>query len=347
MKPSMAISGRMVGADTPCYIIAEVGVNHNGDVSFAHALIDVAARAGADAVKFQTFDPASVVSPRGITAPYQREQTGHVTQRNMLHSLTLPRKSWAELRDHAIEAQLHFLSTPFDVDSAELLCDLGVPALKLGSGELTNSPFISQLAEFGLPLLVSTGMATLEEVAAAVEAANHAPALALFHCVSAYPTRPADSNLKAIETLERGFVLPVGWSDHTKGSLTAIAAVALGARLLEKHVTLDESMEGPDHAASESPSSFEEYVYSVRIAEAACGDGKKQPQPSELSNRESARRSWHATRRLSPGEVLASSDIVALRPATALSPSLDITGRSMKRSVEAGAPIVEDDLESG
>ena len=214
------------------FVIAEAGVNHNGDPAMAARLIDAAAAAGADAVKFQTFDPAALASPGAPTAAYQRRagESG-ADQREMLARLALPAEAWAGLQRRAHERGIEFLSTPFDDGAADLLEGLGVPAFKVGSGELTNLPFIARLAARGRPLLLSTGMADMVEVAAAVDTvrANGDPPLALFHCVSSYPADPADANLRAIETLRRAFGVPTGWSDHTPGIEVAVAAVAAGA----------------------------------------------------------------------------------------------------------------------
>lgn len=340
----MVLAGREVRAGRPCYVIAEAGVNHNGDLRLAHDLVDVAARGGADAVKFQTFRPGDLASETAAAAPYQAAATAHTTQRRMLESLTLPRRAWVELRDHAHEQGLDFLSTPFDVDSADLLVDLGVPALKVPSGELTNTPFIRSLAGLGLPLLLSTGMSDRDEVATAVEAGQAAPSLALLHCVSAYPTDESDANLRAIVTLRDEFGLPTGWSDHTSGSFTAVCAVALGACIVEKHVTLDRAMAGPDHAASEDPDGFLDYVRAIRRAEVVLGDGVKRPRPSELDNREVARRSWHAARELPAGSTIADGDLVALRPADGVPPSVPLAGRTLGKTVPAGHPVRPVDL---
>ncbi len=345
MTVPVVLAGREVRAGLPCYVIAEAGVNHNGQVDLAHDLIDVAARAGADAVKFQTFDPAQLASEAAAAAPYQATATSHTTQRHMLDALTLPHSAWSELRDHAHEQGLHFLSTPFDLDSAELLAGLGVPAMKVPSGELTNTPFIRSLAQFGLPLLLSTGMSDGGEVAAAIEAGRAAPSLALFHCVSAYPTDESEANLRAIEAMRSEFGVPTGWSDHTTGAFTAVCAVALGACLVEKHVTLSRAMEGPDHAASEDPEGFKAYVDAIRRTEVVLGDGHKRPRPSELENRQVARRSWHAVHDLDAGAVIADGDVVALRPAVGVAPSVPLSGRTLIAPVKAGDPVREVDLD--
>lgn len=327
----------------PCFMIAEAGVNHNGELDRAHQLVDAAADAGADAIKFQTFRVAALVASDAAAAPYQRLR-GASSQQQMLEALVLPESAWRELADHAAGRGLLFLSTAFDEESLDELLAVGVPALKVASGELDNRDLIATLATKGLPLIISTGLGTLEEVAAAVEAAASAPGLALLHCVTAYPAPVAASNLRAIVTLGERFRVPVGWSDHTEGALTAVVAVALGASILEKHLTTDRDLPGPDHAASADPASFRDYVSSVRAAEASLGDGVKRPAEAELENRTFARRSYHATRDLTVGHRIADTDVTLLRPATGLPPSARVVGRTVARPVAAGQPVTEDDL---
>ncbi len=340
----MHLGGRLIRETSPCFLIAEAGVNHNGSPELAHRLVGAAEACGADAVKFQTFDPNRLVSSAAEAAPYQQERAGRGGQLDMLRRLTLPKTVWPELVSHAKERDLVFLSTAFDLGSLELLLDLGVAALKVPSGELDNLPFIHQHAECGLPLIISTGLGTLEEVAAAVEAAAAAPAIALLHCVTAYPAPEHACNLRAIRTLRETFNVPVGWSDHTKGSLTAIAAVALGASILEKHITTDHDLPGPDHAASADPAEFTEYVATVRTAESALGDGRKGPTTEEEANRRFVRRSYHAARDLRPGETIGTTDVALLRPADGLPPSAAVLGRVVARPVAAGQPVAEADL---
>lgn len=332
-----------MGPGHPCFVIAEAGVNHNGDPRLAHRLVELAAAAGADAVKFQTFRPESLVSAGAASAPYQRDR-GAATQREMLDALTLPRSAWSELAAHAAERGLAFLSTAFDSESLELLLGVGVPAVKIPSGELDNLQFIARMASTGLPVILSTGLGTLEEVAAALEAASAAPAVALLHCVTAYPSPVGSSNLRAMVTMAESFQVPVGWSDHTRGTVTAVAAVALGAALLEKHFTTDPSLPGPDHAASASSEELAEYVAAVRAAESSLGDGVKRPAEAELENLRFARRSYHATRDLAPGEVLREEDVRLLRPATGLPPATVVVGRVVAREVAAGRPLRAEDL---
>jgi N-acetylneuraminate synthase/N,N'-diacetyllegionaminate synthase len=327
------------------HVIAEAGVNHNGDVELAHRLVDIAARAGADSVKFQTFDPAKLVSASAETTPYQRDRGGSADQRSLLESLTLPTSAWAELRDHARQDGLTFLSTPFDLDSAELLVGLGVPALKVSSGELTNLPYLRALASLGVTLLVSTGMGTAEEVAEAVTACSEAPGLVLFHCVSAYPAPIEECNLLAIPRLMERHDVPVGWSDHTPGLTTALGAVALGAPILEKHFTADRTLPGPDHLASLEPDELADYVTQTKLLSRALGDGVKRRMPSEEENATLVRRSWHAARNLPAGTVLTRDDLALLRPEAGISPAVDLGGRRVVREVPAGAPVTYADLE--
>ncbi len=328
-------------------VIAEAGVNHDGDPDLAHRLVDVAADSGADAVKFQTFDPDRLVSAAADATPYQRARGAAAGQRSLLASLTLPESVWAELRDHASERGTLFLSTPFDLGSAELLVGLGVPGLKVSSGELTNTPFLRELAALGVPLLVSTGMGSAAEVADAVEACVEAPGTVLFHCVSAYPAPLEQCNLRAIPQMARAHGLPVGWSDHTTGLTSALGAVALGASVLEKHVTTDRTRSGPDHAASLEPGELTAYVAECRALARALGDGTKRRVPAEEENAHLVRRSWHAVRDLAPGTVLAHDDVVLLRPEGGAAPSEVLVGRSLRTAVGAGAPVRTGDLEVG
>ncbi len=326
------------------YIIAEAGVNHDGSVDDAHALIELAVATGADAIKFQTFDPASLVSDSVETAAYQAATTGVTTQRELLDRLVLPTSAWSELRDHAVQAGVDFLSTAFDLASLELVCGLGVSALKLGSGELTNKPLLVEVGRRGLPVICSTGMGSQDEVADAVDWLAAAPGLMLLHCVSSYPAPVEQSNLRSIATMRDRFGVAVGWSDHTVGTVSAVAAVALGAAALEKHVTLDRSRSGPDHAASADASGFADYVEQVRAAHAALGDGRKAPVAAEAENAALVRRSWHAARDLQRGAVIALDDVRLLRPATGLAPAEDVVGQELARDVGAGHPLFPDDL---
>ncbi len=325
-------------------IIAEAGVNHDGDVTEAHALVDLAADAGADAVKFQTFEPEALVSAEARTARYQTASTEAITQLELLRRYVLPRGAWAELLAHAEERGLAFMSTAFDHASLDLVCELGVTALKLGSGELTNKPLLEDAASRGLPVICSTGMGDEREVVDAVQWLSAAPHLALMHCVSSYPAPLDQANLLAIPAMRRRFDVPVGWSDHTVGEVSAVAAVALGARILEKHITRDTARPGPDHAASADPESFRCYVESVRQASSTLGDGRKRATAAELENVPVVRRSWHARRDLEVGSPVTADDVALLRPAVGLAPSVDVVGRRLRRPVPSGSPITHEDL---
>ncbi|HXT16682.1 MAG TPA: N-acetylneuraminate synthase [Gemmatimonadaceae bacterium] len=346
---SVAVGTRRIGDGAPCYVIAEAGVNHNGDAELAHRLVDIAADAGADAVKFQTFDPDLLASPGAVKADYQIENTGTGgSQHEMLMALTLPRSVFADLARHATERRIEFLSTPFDLNSADLLADIGVSAFKIGSGEVTNHPFLARLAGFGRPLLLSTGMSTLDEVVAAVGVIQRSgnPPLALFHCVTSYPVDAAACNLRAMQTLRDRFRVPVGWSDHTVGGVVSIAAVALGAELIEKHFTVDRTLPGPDHAASLEPDELRTLVADIRSTESALGDGRKVPAACELGISKVARRSLHFSGNLPAGHAVRPNDLVALRPATGLSPALhdQLVGRVLRVDVARGDIVREDQL---
>ncbi len=341
---------RIIGRDCPVFIIAEVGVNHNGDPDLARRLIDAAARAGADAVKFQTFHAGDLATPEaGMVAYQQRNLRRDGPQADMLKALELPEHAFAALKAHAEEAGLVFLSSPFDLRSAELLCELGVRAFKIGSGELTNHPFLAELAAMGRPLIISTGMATLEEVedAAAVVRGHGAPPTAWMHCVSAYPAPPEASNLRAMDTLRLALGSPVGMSDHTAGTTVAVAAVARGARLIEKHLTLSRDMPGPDHAASVEPAEFAEMVASIRLVESALGDGVKHPDDCELETITAARRSLVAARDLPAGHMLSRDDLACKRPASGLPPSMleQVIGRRLGRAVHQNETLTGEVLE--
>lgn len=347
MVTPFTIGDKEIGS-TRCYFIAEAGVNHNGSVEVAHHLVDAAADAGADAIKFQTFRPELLARSDARKAEYQeRSGISHATQLEMLQALTLPAEAFAELQSHAEERAITFLSTPFDPPSAELLMELGTPALKVSSGELTNHPFLAFLCSAGVPLLISTGMAEMREVDAAVEvvrSASKVPPFALLHCVSAYPAPPADCNLKAMDTMRSRFNVPIGWSDHVRDSVVALAAVARGADVVEKHFTMSRCAEGPDHATSLEPGELAYLVSQVRTIESAMGNGEKRPASSEHDAASVARRGLYAARALRSGAVLGSDDVVAMRPASAFSPAdlPRMIGRRIRHDVSAGVALTPD-----
>lgn len=338
MSAHFQIAARRIGEGEPCFVIAEAGVNHNGDLALARQLIGAAAEAGADAIKFQTFRADRLVSATAPKADYQKACTGAAeSQHAMLRRLELDEAAHRALQQHAAERGLVFLSTPFDEASADLLAAMRLPAFKVSSGELTNLPFLAHLARHRMPIILSTGMATLDEVRAAVDAIGNVP-LALLQCVSNYPAQPGDSNLRAMQTMRAEFSLAVGYSDHTRGNEIAFASVALGASIVEKHLTLDRTLPGPDHAASSEPSEFAALVRGIRSVESALGDGIKRPAASEANVASVARRSLVAARDIAPGEILGVAEINALRPAGGLPPSAQakLLGRRARGAIPAG-----------
>lgn len=331
-----------------CFVIAEVGVNHNGDLRIAQELVTAAAAAGADAVKFQSFSPTAIASSSAPLADYQRDAGETGDQRSMLERLALTPKDHATIQQLATSLGILFFSTPFDAAAARMLDELDVPAFKVGSGELTNIPLLEEIAAYGRPMLISTGMATMREVAGAVDAveATGVRDIALLHCVSNYPADPGDSNLKAMAAMRAAFGYPTGWSDHMADWATAVAAVAMGASLLEKHITLDRRMPGPDHAASIEPDDFAAMVRAIRAVERARGSGVKVPVAAEISTAAVARRSLHWAASLGKGTVVHPEHLVALRPGTGLQPSLanQLGGLLLGRDVTEGAMVVPADL---
>lgn len=305
------------------FIIAEAGVNHNGSIDLALRLIDAAKASGADAVKFQTFRADLLATRSAHKAPYQERTTSDAeSQFEMLQRLELDAAAHQLLMDHCRKVGIQFLSSPFDAQSADLLATMNVPLYKVPSGEITNLPFLQHLARKGRPLILSTGMSTLGEVEEAVQVMQAAGAtqLTLLHCVTEYPAPYAEVNLRAMQTLKSAFGLPVGYSDHTAGIDIAIAAVALGAEVIEKHFTLDRSLPGPDHAASLEPAELLQMVAAIRNVEAALGTGIKAPAPCELPNLPVARKSVVATRSLPAGHRLAAGDLDIKRPGNGLAP---------------------------
>ncbi len=338
------------------FVIAEAGVNHNGDEARAMEMISVAARCGADAVKFQTFSAEKVVSKGVSKAEYQERETGPGDQFSMIKSLELDASAFSRLADHARSMGIEFMSTPFDELSTDMLLDLGMERIKIPSGEITNLPFLEFLAGKRKPVILSTGMSDLIEVGAAVSSIENVwgkevrgcagAELTLLHCTSNYPASPDSANLRAMTTLADRFSVPVGYSDHTLGDAVAIAAVALGAAVIEKHFTLDNSLPGPDHRASLNPAELMDMVARIRLTERALGDGVKKAVPSELPIRDLVRRSVTLTRSLPAGAVISASDLAVLRPGTGISP-VDVgavVGRRLKDSLPGGTTLKWSDL---
>jgi len=352
------------------WIIAEAGVNHNGSLGLALQLIDAAAAAGADAVKFQTFVPEALVSRHATKAVYQQQRTAaDESQLDMLRTLALGHSEHLQLHEYCKLRGIEFMSSPFDIASAHFLVDtLNVATLKLGSGEITNGPLLLTLARTGKPLILSTGMSELAEIeqALALLAFGYTDAIAdptpatistayasdagrqalcdkvsLLHCTTEYPCPFADVNLRAMDTLREAFGLSVGYSDHTPGITIPIAAVARGARIIEKHFTLDRSLPGPDHQASLEADELRAMIDAIREVEPALGHGRKEPAPSELKNRPIARKALVAARPIRVGEQFSADNLTAKRPANGVSPMQywDTLGRCAERDYAADEPI--------
>ncbi|MGV1099874.1 N-acetylneuraminate synthase [Thiovibrio sp. JS02] len=320
------------------FIIAEAGVNHNGDLGLARQLVEAAAAAGADAVKFQTFRAENLVAASAPKAAYQQKTTGaDESQLEMLKKLELSQADFIALQKHCAAHGILFMSTPFDLESIDFLAGLGLTTFKIPSGELTNLPYLRKLGGLGKKLILSTGMADLAEVQAAVAALLQAGTLperlAVLHCNTEYPTPYEDVNLRVMETLRNDLRLRVGYSDHTLGIEVPIAAVALGAEIIEKHFTLDKTMPGPDHQASLEPAELRQMVQAIRHIETALGRKEKKPTPSELHNRAVARKSIVAAQAIRKGEILNDQNLTVKRPGTGISPMQwdQVIGRAAPR----------------
>jgi len=331
------------------FVIAEAGVNHNGDLQLARKLVDAAVEAGADAVKFQTFKAEEVAVPDAERAQYQRENMPEKdeSQLEMIKRLELSYSQFKELHAYCRRKGIIFLSSPFDLGSIDFLDELDVPYFKIPSGEITNFPLLRRIGEKKRPVILSTGMATLGEVEDAVNELRSAGSkdIILLHCTTNYPALPEEVNLRAMLTMKKAFALPVGYSDHTLGIAVPIAAVALGAVVIEKHLTLDRNLPGPDHRASLEPDEFKNMILAIRQVEKSLGDGIKRPTASELAIMQAARRSIVAARDIAAGEILTESCLTVKRPGTGIPPNYWdlVMGRKARRDIPAGS-ILEWDM---
>jgi N,N'-diacetyllegionaminate synthase len=306
-------------------IIAEAGVNHNGDLDLAKQLIDVAAEAGADLVKFQTFSADRLATRTAKKADYQTLATGSKeTQHQMLSRLELSSEMYRALIAHCDARGIGFFSTGFDKESVDFLVSLGQDKFKIPSGEITNLPYLRHIGHFGKAIILSTGMATLGDIEAAIIALEQAgtprPLITVLHCTTEYPTPMTEVNLRAMQSIQAAFGVAVGYSDHTSGIEVAIAAAALGATVIEKHFTIDRNLPGPDHKASLEPDELKAMVTAIRNIEIALGDGVKRLTPSEARNRPVARKSLVASKAIKMGEVFSAENISSKRPGTGISP---------------------------
>ena len=319
-------------------VIAEAGVNHNGDPAMARQLIEVAARAGADLVKFQTFSADRLTTAAAAAADYQARNTGSdEPQHAMLRRLELSREMHAELIAHCRACGIGFFSTAFDCESVDFLAQLGLERFKVPSGEITNLPYLRHIGRYGKPVILSTGMATMTEIGSALEVLETAGTgrerVTVLHCTTEYPAPMAEVNLRAMLTIRDAFGVAVGYSDHTQGIEVAIAAVALGASVIEKHFTLDRSLPGPDHQASLEPAELAAMVAAIRNIESALGNGSKEVGPSEARNRPVARKSIVAACAIRAGEAFDAANLTTKRPGTGISPMRwdEVIGRRARR----------------
>ena len=332
-------------------IIAEAGVNHNGSLALAKKLVEVAAAAGADYVKFQTFKAEKLVSKNAMKADYQQATTGaEEKQWEMLKRLELSEEDHHALLRHCQEHHIKFLSTAFDPDSIQFLNSLGIDLFKVPSGELTNWPYLRTIARQGKPVILSTGMATVGEIEKAIDVLEEEGVLrqqiTVLHCNTEYPTPMQDVNLLAMQSIAQAFGVAVGYSDHTAGIEVPIAAVALGASVIEKHFTLDRTLPGPDHLASLEPGELQAMVQAIRNIEQALGDGIKRPSPSELKNKPIARKSIHLNQDVAAGSVLTEEHLVMKRPGDGLPAEFIpmLLGRPLKKALEADTKLQLEDL---
>lgn len=323
-------------------IIAEAGVNHNGDLTLARQLIDVAAEAGADFIKFQTFSADRLVTASACKAEYQAKSTdANESQHAMIQRLELSREMHQALIAHCRVRGIQFFSTGFDVESVKMLAALGLDRFKIPSGEITNLPYLRYVGSYGYPIILSTGMSTLDEIGIALEVIEQAGTrrdlVTVLHCNTEYPTPMADVNLRAMLSIRDAFGVAVGYSDHTLGIEVPIAAVTLGAAVIEKHFTLDRTLLGPDHKASLEPSELKAMVTAIRNIEQALGSGIKRPSASEEKNKAIARKSIVASRRIRVGEVFNETNITVKRPGIGLSPMRwdEVLGQTALRNFES------------
>lgn len=326
------------------FIIAEAGVNHNGQLEIAKELARVAKESGADAVKFQTFKTENLVASYTSQAEYQEKNIGkEQSQADMLRKLELSYEEFRELHRFCQEIGILFLSTAFDLESIDFLAELGMPIWKIPSGEITNLPYLEKIAEQGKPIILSTGMAEMDEVEAAINVlqkklnqGGDPVNITVLHCTTEYPTPEEDVNLLAMQSLKNKFLLSVGYSDHTEGYLVPVMAVAMGAKVIEKHFTIDKNMEGPDHKASLNPQELKEMVDKIRSAEVILGDGEKKPTDNERRVRDVARKCIVARNKIEKGDIFTANNLTVKRAGNGLSPMrwYEIIGKKADREYQ-------------
>jgi len=321
------------------YIIAEAGVNHNGSIDNALKMISQAKTAGADCIKFQAFKMENLLSPSTKTASYQKKQTGKDLQWNLLKELTLNKKEFKILANECKSKEIDFLCTAFDIDWLKYLISLGMKHIKVPSGEITNYPYLKFISKTKIPIILSTGMSTINEIKKAVEllkSYNKVTKINVLHCTSLYPAPNDSLNLLAIGVIKKKLKLEVGYSDHSVGNLASIAAVSMGASIIEKHFTLNKNMSGPDHIASANYKELKELIEEIRNLEMAMGNGIKKPHFKELETLKIARRSWHAFKNIKKGNLIKLEDIILIRPGLGIPGNKSIEGRKTKVDIKKG-----------
>ena len=328
-------------------IIAEVGVNHNGDLNIAKKLISAASDCGADIVKFQTFKTAKLVTPSAIKANYQIKNTGKksLTQKDMLKKLELKNEDHKILFEYCKKKNIEFLSTAFDLESLQMLLELSIKRIKIPSGEITNLPYLRKISRVNLPIILSTGMSSLDEIDDALniltESGKDRKSITILHCTSEYPAPYEEVNLKAMNKIKKYFNVDIGYSDHTLGIEIALASVSLGAKIIEKHITLDKNQNGPDHKASLEPKEFAKMVKGIRIIEKSLGEDIKRPSKKEIANSLLVRKSIVAARKIKSGEVFTNENLTCKRPFNGMSPMKwdSIIGKNATNNYEKDEPI--------
>lgn len=341
----------MIIKPKPVKIIAEAGVNHNGDLGLAKEMIEIAAEAGANMIKFQSFSVSESVSKSSQKAQYQIKNTGKdESQYDMLTKLEIDREAHLILIDFCQQKNIQFLSSPFDLQSVTLLGELNLESVKIPSGEIVHLPYLEKIAQYKWDIILSTGMSTLGEIEASIHALESAGAsrdkMTILHCNTEYPTPYEDVNLKAMQTIASSFQVEVGYSDHTPGIIVPVAAVAMGATVIEKHFTVDKTMDGPDHIASLDPEELKEMISAVRKTETILGSSRKWPSPSEEKNLSIARKSIHSRHFLESGRILTRDDLICKRPGTGISPMQfhQLVGKKVARDIPGDVPIKYEDL---
>ena len=336
------IGEKEIGDNNPTFIIAELSANHMNDLDIAIKTIEAMAEAGADAVKFQTFNSEDLVTENAKTASYQEINTNENSQLKMLKKLELTFDDFKELKDYALKNGVIFISSPFDVNSVDLLETLNVPLYKLGSGELNNFELIDYVQETNKPIIISTGMATLDEIKETYDFIENKDNLIILHCITGYPTSFEEANLNFIKTLQKEFDVPIGFSDHSPGIELPIAAVALGACVVEKHFTLDKNLEGPDHKASLNPKEFKAMVDAIRNVEVAMGDGIRKFSDNELEIKKVARKSIVLNQDVKKGTKLQREMLSIKRPGTGIPPKFinDVIGKETIEDLKSGTVVL-------